>query len=138
MGDRLLVALADLIVVVHLAYLAFIPLGGFLAARAVRKNPTGRWPRLIWAHIAAVAVGLVSITVGFDCPLTTWEQSLRRAAGQHVGRAGFVDQYLAGRVFPHGDAWVVQVVFIVCVAVSWCGFIRRERRSTRPLLSPPG
>jgi hypothetical protein len=129
MGDRILVALADVVVVVHLAYLVFIPLGGFLA---------WRWPRVIWAHIAAVVVGLVSVTVGFDCPLTTWEQSLRRAAGQHVGRDGFVDQYLAGRVFPHGDAWVVQVVFIVCVAVSWCGFIRRERRSTRPLLSPPG
>ena len=64
--------LADLVVVVHLAYLVFIPLGGFLA---------WRWRGLVPVHLAATAIAFVSITIGFECPLTTWENSLRRAGG---------------------------------------------------------
>ena len=37
--------LADAIVVVHLAYLAFVPFGGVV---------TWRWPRVVWAHLTAV------------------------------------------------------------------------------------
>jgi len=118
--DALRLALADLIVVVHLAYLAFIPLGGFLA---------WRWPRIVPWHLAAIAIGLVSITVGFDCPLTTWEQTLRDDAGQRVARGAFVDHYLAGKVFPHGDAWVVQVAFATAIVVSYAVLIRKWVRS---------
>jgi hypothetical protein len=113
-----LVWLADAIVVVHLAYLAFIPLGGVLALR---------WPRLMWLHLAAVAVGLISITIGFDCPLTTWEQSLRRRGGQRPYPNGFVDHYLTGRVYPHGYAWAVQAVFAFCAVVPYAFRYRRGR-----------
>ena len=65
--------LADVVVLAHLAYLVFIPVGGFLA---------WRWPKVIPAHLAAIAVAIVSITAGFDCPLTTWENSLRKAGGE--------------------------------------------------------
>jgi hypothetical protein len=113
------IALADVIVVVHLAYLVFIPTGGFLA---------WRWPRVVWAHLAAVALAVVSVTVHFDCPLTTWEQSLRRRGGQVPYSDGFVDHYLTGRVYPHGDAWVVQAVFGACIVISYAVLIRRRRR----------
>jgi hypothetical protein len=122
--------LAGAVVAAHLAYLAFVPFGGLLALR---------WPRVVWAHLIAVAVGVLSITIGFDCPLTTWEQSLRRRAGQRPYTNGFVDHYLAGRVYPHGDAWVVQVLFGVAIAVSYVHVIRRRygirspvRRATPP------
>ena len=82
----------------------------------------------MWAHVAAVAVGLVSITVGFDCPLTTWEQSLRRRGGQRPYTDGFVDHYLTGRVYPHGYDWAVQVAFGVCILVSYAYLVRRARR----------
>ncbi len=114
-----LVWLADAILVVHLAYLAFIPLGGFLALR---------WPRLMWPHLAAVAVGLISITIGFDCPLTTWEQSLRRRGGQRPYTDGFVDHYLTGRLYPHDYAWAVQVLFAACVAVSYSFMYHKVRQ----------
>jgi hypothetical protein len=120
-----LVWLADAIVVLHLAYLAFIPLGGFLALR---------WPRLTWLHLAAVAVGLISITIGFDCPLTTWEQSLRRRGGQRPYTNGFVDHYLTGRVYPHGYAWAVQALFALCAVVPYAfkyGVFGRRRDSRR-------
>jgi hypothetical protein len=107
------------VLIVHLAYLAFIPLGGFLA---------WRWPRVIPFHIAAVLIGVVSITVHFDCPLTSWEQSLRRRGGEHAYTNGFVDHYLTGRLYPHGDAWAAQLVFAACIIVSYGVLIARARR----------
>jgi hypothetical protein len=115
--------LADAIVVIHLAYLAFVPVGGLLA---------WRWPRVIWAHLVAVAIGVLSIAVGFDCPLTTWEQSLRRLGGQRPYTAGFVDHYLTGRVYPYGYEWAVQVMFGVCIVASYVYVVRRARRTTVP------
>ena len=114
------VGLADAVLALHLGYLAFLPLGGVLA---------WRWPRIVWAHVAAVAIAIVSITVGFDCPLTTWEQSLRRRGGQRPYTDGFVDHYLTGRVYPHGYDWAVQVVFGVCIVGSYAHLLRRARRT---------
>jgi hypothetical protein len=124
-----LVLLADAVLVVHLAYIAFIPLGGFLA---------WRWPRIVWAHLLAVAIGVISITVHFDCPLTTWEQSLRRHGGQRPYTDGFVDHYLTGRLYPHGYSWLVQVVFGVCVVVSYAYLVRRALRRRRLRVAGPG
>jgi hypothetical protein len=119
--------LADAVAAVHFAYLIYIPTGGLLAIR---------WPRMVWPHLAAVAIGFVSITIGFDCPLTTWEQSLRRHGGQTPYSNGFVAHYLTGHVYPHGYAWAVQVVFGVCVVLSYAIVIRRRRvrrlRAPRP------
>jgi hypothetical protein len=110
--------LADLIVVVHLAYLVFIPVGGFLA---------WRWPRLVRIHLAVVVVALVSITIGFECPLTTWEQSLRRLGGQKPYTDGFIDHYLTGKVYPHGHDALVQLVFGAAVLAAYIGLYLRQR-----------
>jgi hypothetical protein len=119
-----LVWFADAIVVVHLAYLVFIPVGGVLALR---------WPRLVVPHLVAVAIGVASITVGFDCPLTTWEQWLRRKGGQRAYTDGFVDHYLTGRVYPHGYAWAVQALFAACFVASYAMIIGRRSSSRRPV-----
>jgi uncharacterized protein DUF2784 len=110
--------LADLVLVLHLAYLAFIPIGGFLA---------WRWRWVMWPHLAAVAVALVSVTVGFDCPLTSWEQSLRRRGGERAYTNGFVDHYLTGRVYPHGYDWLVQLIFVSCVVISYAVLLTRPQ-----------
>lgn len=119
MIDRVL---ADLVVVLHLAFLAFIPIGGFLA---------WRWPWIIGPHLTAVIIGLVSITVGFECPLTTLEKSLRRHGGEQVYSNGFVDHYLSGRVYPQGYDRLVQVIFAACVVVAYAGLAARRSRRTR-------
>ena len=121
-------ALADAILVVHLAYLAFIPLGGFLALR---------WPRLVPVHVVATVVGLVSITIGFDCPLTTWEQHFRGRGGERPYRDGFVKHYLTGHVYPHGYDWLVQVVFGVAVVGSYVLVVRSARRRRAAIRETP-
>jgi hypothetical protein len=116
------VALADVVLAVHLVYVGFIPLGGILVAR---------FARLLWLHLTCVAVALASITVRFDCPLTTWEQSLRRMGGQRPYRDGFVAHYLTGRVYPHGYDWAVQVLFGACVVGSYALVVYRRRTVAR-------
>jgi hypothetical protein len=64
--------LALAVVAIHLGWLAFLPLGGFLA---------WRWPAVLWGHLPSLAIALTGITVGFDCPFTQWEKALRRRAG---------------------------------------------------------
>ena len=123
--------LADLVVVVHVAYVLFIPVGGFLA---------WRWPRVLPVHVAALVVAIASVTVGFDCPLTTWEDSLRRHGGETPYTDGFLNHYLAGRLYPHGHDTLVQLVIGAAVLTSYIGFFVRQRlhTPTQVTASSPG
>jgi hypothetical protein len=112
--------LADMVVAAHLAYLGFIAFGGFIA---------WHWRNLIGAHLAAVAVGLVSITIGFECPLTSWEKSLRERGGQHPYDGGFIDHYLTGRVYPHGYDRIVQATMAAAVILAYTVLIHRRSPS---------
>ena len=83
--------LADLVVVVHLAFVLFVAVGGL---------PVWRWPWLMWCHLPAVAWGIAIITIGFTCPLTPLEHYLRGRAGQQGHDGGFVDRLCRGRHLP--------------------------------------
>jgi hypothetical protein len=113
--------LADLVVGVHLVYLAFVAIGGALA---------WRWRRLVWPHLAALTVALVSVTVGFDCPLTNVEKWLRRRAGDHPYHGGFIDHYIVGTLVPRGDDRLVQVVIALTALVLYGSIVRGGRRRT--------
>lgn len=113
--------LADAVMLGHFAFLVFLALGGFLAWRR---------PRVIALHAAAVGWGLLSVLVGVECPLTAWEDRLRRLAGQQGLPGGFVDTYLTGVVYPGEHLLAAQLVVGCLVAVSWAGFaLRRPARA---------
>ena len=114
--------LADLVVAVHLAYIAFIPLGGFLA---------WKWPRIVPVHLAAVAAALISVTVHYDCPLTGLEKTLRRHGGETPYRNGFVDHYLTGHIYPHGADAYVQLLVAACIVVSYAHILTKWQRTRR-------
>ena len=87
--------LADLVVVVHFAFIILIAAGGLLAWR-------WPWPWLIWIHVPAVAWGIGIVTVGWDCPLTGLEHELRDRAGESVND-GFIDRYVEGSSIQSGS-----------------------------------
>ena len=64
--------LADVVVVMHLAFIAFVAAGPLLA---------WRWRPLVWAHLPALAWGAGTVAIGFPCPLTGGERWLRRLSG---------------------------------------------------------
>ena len=113
---------ADILVVVHLAFIVFVLLGGFLA---------WRWRRLAWVHAPAAVWGALIEFAGWICPLTPWEVALRQRAGQAGYQSGFIEHYVMPIVYPPGLTPSVQVLlggFVIAVnAVAYAGLIRRRR-----------
>jgi hypothetical protein len=118
---------ADLVVIVHAAFIAFVLVGGYAAWRL---------PRLVWVHIPAVLLTAALFAFGADCPLTDLEKYLRRRAGEPVYRDGFVAHYLLP-IVPDGARAVALPVFVVVLtAAAYAGYIARRRRaSAEPALT---
>jgi uncharacterized membrane protein YhhN len=58
--------LADLVLVAHLLFIAFVAAGGLLA---------WKWPRLLWLHVPVAVWAAAIVTVAFTCPLTPLEST---------------------------------------------------------------
>ncbi|WP_285728620.1 DUF2784 domain-containing protein [Nocardiopsis sp. ATB16-24] len=119
--------IADTAMVVHLAFLAYVALGGFLAWRL---------PRMIWPHVACALYGLGITVIGWNCPLTHLENWGRQKAGQTgLPEAGFIDHYVTGIVYPEDHLLTAQLAVAATVAVSWAGYLAltgRRRRNKTP------
>jgi hypothetical protein len=85
--------LADGVVLVHTAFVAFVVLGGFLA---------WRWRPLVWAHVPCALWGMLIEYRGWICPLTPLENALRRRAGLEGYAGGFVEHYVIPVLYPAG------------------------------------
>lgn len=105
--------LADVVMLIHFGFLAFVVLGGFLS-----------WfrPWLIIPHGLAALWGALTVTVGLTCPLTAWEDRARQLAGQRGLSRGFIDTYLTGIVYPEQHLVGAQLLVAALVAVSWAGW----------------
>src|SRR5437588_12535405 len=85
--------LADAVVLLHTAFVAFVVLGGFLA---------WRWSRIAWLHVPCALWGAVIEYQGWICPLTPLENDLRRRAGLTGYAGGFVEHYVLPVLYPAG------------------------------------
>jgi hypothetical protein len=94
-------ALADLVLVVHLAFVLFVVLGGLLVLR---------WPRLAWLHIPAAIWGVLIEYTGWICPLTPLENSFRTRGGEAGYSGGFIQHYIQPLLYPAGLTRTTQVV----------------------------
>lgn len=83
--------LADGVVLLHAAFIAFVLLGGLLCVR---------WPRLVLLHLPAWVWGAYIELSGGLCPLTPLENRLRTAAGEAGYRGGFVEHHLLPLIYP--------------------------------------
>lgn len=99
---------ADLVVLVHLAFIVFVVLGGALALR---------WRWIPWLHVPAVLWSALLECCGWMCPLTPLENWLRRAGGTSEYSGGFVEQYVLPIVYPAALTREVQVALglLVCL-----------------------
>ncbi len=114
---------ADAVLVIHLLFIAFVLLGGFLVLR---------WPRLAWLHLPAVLWGATVELMHLQCPLTPLENFLREAAGQVGYDGGFIAHYLMPVIYPAGLTPQIQlglgalVVLLNGLVYSWV-LLRKKR-----------
>lgn len=100
--------LADGVLVVHLAFILFVVLGGLLVLR-------WRWIALL--HLPCAVWGLLIELYGWICPLTPLENSLRRKAGEAGYGGGFIEHYLLPVIYPGGLTREVQLTLAAIVVV---------------------
>jgi len=108
--------LADLLVIIHLAFILFVVLGGLLVLR---------WPRAALIHLPAAFWGAIIEFNHWICPLTPVEQKLRMAAGEDSYSGGFAEHYLLPLIYPEGLTQEIQVslgLFVLLVNVMIYGF----------------
>jgi hypothetical protein len=118
---------ADILVLLHLAFIAFVSLGGLLVLR---------WPILAYLHIPCLLWGIAIELGGFICPLTPLEVHWRLAAGQAGYDGGFIDHYIMPLIYPPGLTRAIQVSLAVALVVFngviygylWARHLRRKVR----------
>ena len=94
-------ALADLVLVVHLAFVLFVVLGGLLALR---------WQWVALVHIPAAVWGVLIEYTGWICPLTPLENSLRQSGGEAGYSGGFIQHYIQPVLYPAGLTRETQIL----------------------------
>ena len=83
--------LADFTLLLHLAFIVFVVVGGLLALKNVK------WA---WVHIPAAAWGGLVEFTGWLCPLTPLEKWLRFKAGAGLYHESFISHYLLPLIYP--------------------------------------
>ena len=123
--------LADLLVVVHLAFVGFVIFGGFLA---------WKWRAAILAHLPALAWGLWIEVSGWICPLTSLEDRLRHLAGEAGYRGGFLHHYVLPVLYPPGltrpNQWVLAGLLLAINGVAY-GRVAARWKRREPLVRLP-
>jgi hypothetical protein len=119
-------AAADAVLLLHLAFVAFVVLGGFLVLR---------WPTLAWAHLPAVAWGALIEFSGWICPLTPLEITLRHGAGDAAYTGDFVEHYIVALLYPESLTRDVQITLGIAVvllnAIIYGAVLRQQHRRHR-------
>jgi Protein of Unknown function (DUF2784) len=118
--------LADVVLVVHAAVVAFVVVGLGLVWLG---NARGwRWVNQVGfrvAHALAIAIVVAESWLGIVCPLTTLEQAFRAQAGAPMLAAGegFIEHWLGGLLFYDAPGWIFTFAYTLfaglVVATGW-------------------
>ena len=117
--------LADVILLLHVAFVVFAVLGALLAMR---------WRRLVWIHVAAVLWAASVEFFGWICPLTPLENRLRDRAGEDSYSADFIARYLVPALYPQGLTREVQIalgIFVMLINLILYAWIFRHRTKAK-------
>jgi Protein of Unknown function (DUF2784) len=100
--------LADLVLIVHLAFVVFVLCGGLLV---------WKWRWIAWLHLPAVVWGIVVEFAGWICPLTPLENWLREQGGGSGDEHDFISRHLLPILYPGELTRDIQLLFGTVVIV---------------------
>ena len=99
---------ADSVLLLHLAFILFVLLGGAMTV-------WWRWSPLV--HLPAAAWGFFVELAGRVCPLTYLENYFRIKAGQSGYTESFIEHYLLDIIYPSGLTREIQFALAGVVIV---------------------
>lgn len=115
--------LADAVLVLHLAFVAFAVAGGLFALR---------WRWMPWLHLPVLAWAALVEFNGWICPLTPLENRLRAAGGAAGYEGGFIEHYLLPLLYPAALTrelqWTLGAALLGFNAAVYLGVHLRRRR----------
>jgi hypothetical protein len=117
--------LADLLVLLHLLFVAFVVAGGFLLLR---------WPKLAWLQVPAAVWGAAIEFSSGICPLTPLENHLRALGGEAGYSVSFIERYLMPILYPANLTVPIQILLggiVVAVNLAAYGLAIRAWRRRR-------
>jgi hypothetical protein len=118
--------LADVVLVLHLAFVLFVVLGGLLVLR---------YPWVAVPHVPAFLWGAYIELSGGYCPLTGVENRLRQGAGEAGYDAGFIEHYIYPVLYPPGLGRTTQLALAAIVlglnGLIYGWIVLRRRRPNR-------
>lgn len=101
---------ADLVLVLHAAYVLFVVLGLVLILVGIWRK--WEWIRNFWfrvVHLGMIGVVVAESWIGMVCPLTTLENWLRREGGEQGYQGDFIANWVHDLLFFELPAWVFAV-----------------------------
>ncbi len=117
----LLLAVADMVVVLHLLWIVFLILGAL---------PGRRWAWVKWVHLASLAYSIALQAFGWICPLTYLEVWLRTLSGAQPYEGTFIRHYAEQIVYAEIPRAALLIGTLVIVAFSsWMYFAPKQKKS---------
>ncbi|MBA4266138.1 MAG: DUF2784 domain-containing protein [Comamonadaceae bacterium] len=123
MSPQLAGLLADALLALHVAIVLFVV--GLLPLVLTGGALGWHWVRhfgLRLTHLALMVFIAAQTWLGQLCPLTVWEQDLRRMAGQGSYRESFIEHWLSRLLYWDAPWWVfvsAYTGFAVLVGMAW-------------------
>lgn len=128
MVSALALVAAAVVAIVHMAFLVYIVVGGFLGLRALA------W---LWPSIATTLYAAFVTLAEFTCPLTTLEKWLLEAGGRVPYEGSFIAHYLHDVLYPAQYETAVWLIATGIALVSYAVVLTRWRRSRTRLSDVP-
>jgi len=103
---------ADIILILHSLIVVFVIFGLVLTLLGGWLN--WQWVRNIWfrsVHFFTILIVAVQAWFGVICPLTIWEQELRRVAGQFYYDISFIEYWLGQLLYYDLPWWVFVLIY---------------------------
>jgi len=107
MEQKLLLVVADAILIIHVAFVIYVVFGLFTIY--VGFFLKWSWIRNFWfriSHLIAIVIVALQSWVGMICPLTIWEMALRKKAGAATYSGSFIQHWLQSILYYSAPEWV--------------------------------
>lgn len=112
-------SLANLVLIVHLAFIVFAIFGGLLSLK---------WPRAWMLHVLALVWSFLVEFLMLACPLTRLENYFRTMAGQAGYETGLIDYLLSRIIYPGlpPESHIVLGVLLAIINIAIYAYLLRN------------